>query len=105
MFICGGENIQPEEIEAALKHHPNILEAIVFAEPDPKFGFLPSAIIKVSPHLPLPEETELTSFLADKIARFKRPRHYYPWPEQWTQSGLKISRKQIIAEIACQITQ
>ncbi|HCE51181.1 MAG TPA: o-succinylbenzoate--CoA ligase, partial [Shewanella baltica] len=48
MFICGGENIQPEEIEAALKQHPQIDDAIVFAIPDAQFGNLPAAILRGS---------------------------------------------------------
>ncbi|MFG0454274.1 o-succinylbenzoate--CoA ligase [Shewanella mangrovisoli] len=110
MFISGGENIQPEEIEAALKLHPLIDEAIVFPQPDVTFGQLPAAIIRgdilhsgtvgnntrqeISAI-----EAELEAFLADKIARFKRPRRYYPWPEHAEQTGLKVNRKQLIAAI------
>lgn len=100
MFICGGENIQPEEIEAALKQHPDIDDAIVFAQPDPIFGNLPAAILRggITRNI-VARTTELESFLADKIARFKRPRQYYPWPEDAEQTGLKVSRKALIAHI------
>jgi len=100
MFICGGENIQPEEIEAALKQHPEIDDAIVFAQPDPIFGNLPAAIIRGSITRNIGAKTaELEAFLADKIARFKRPRHYYPWPEDSEQTGLKVNRKTLVAHI------
>ncbi|MGR6504178.1 o-succinylbenzoate--CoA ligase [Shewanella sp. Koi 1] len=110
MFISGGENIQPEEIEAALKLHPLIDEAIVFPQPDVTFGQLPAAIIRgdivrsgtVSSNTSQEMsaiEAELEVFLADKIARFKRPRRYYPWPEHTEQTGLKVNRKQLIAAI------
>lgn len=110
MFISGGENIQPEEIEAALKLHPLIDEAIVFPQPDVTFGQLPAAIIRgdilrsgtvgnnTSQEIRA-IEAELEVFLADKIARFKRPRRYYPWPEHAEQTGLKVNRKQLIAAI------
>uniref|UniRef100_Q0HPY5 O-succinylbenzoate-CoA ligase n=1 Tax=Shewanella sp. (strain MR-7) TaxID=60481 RepID=Q0HPY5_SHESR len=110
MFISGGENIQPEEIEAALKLHPLIDEAIVFPQPDVTFGQLPAAIIRgdivrsgtvgnnTSQEISA-IEAELEVFLADKIARFKRPRRYYPWPEHAEQTGLKVNRKQLIAAI------
>lgn len=110
MFISGGENIQPEEIEAALKLHPLIDEAIVFPQPDVTFGQLPTAIIRgdilssgtvgnnTSQEISA-IEAELEVFLADKIARFKRPRRYYPWPEHVEQTGLKVNRKQLIAAI------
>ncbi|WP_252348029.1 AMP-binding protein [Shewanella algae] len=98
MFICGGENIQPEEVEAALKRHPAILDAIVFGEDNPEFGLLPAAILRYR-SIEIPSEAELTAFLADKLARFKRPRHYYPWPQQVAE-GLKVQRKQLIAAVS-----
>ncbi|MCH1926250.1 o-succinylbenzoate--CoA ligase [Shewanella sp. C32] len=97
MFICGGENIQPEEVEAALKLHPQILDAIVFGEANAEFGLLPSAILKTSDGT-LPTDAELTEFLLSKIARFKRPRVYYPWPDGDFQ-GLKVQRKLVINAI------
>lgn len=99
MFISGGENIQPEEIEAALKLHPQIGDAIVFAIADNKFGKLPAATIKIAnDSAGQPAEPELTAFLADKIARFKRPRQYYPWPDI-NSVGIKVVRKQVIAAV------
>lgn len=100
MFICGGENIQPEEIEAALKQHPQIDDAIVFAIPDAQFGNLPAGIIRGSlTHHTESIASELELFLADKIARFKRPRQYYVWPENHEQTGLKVNRKALIANL------
>ncbi|MDT3319667.1 o-succinylbenzoate--CoA ligase [Shewanella sp. SP1S2-4] len=100
MFICGGENIQPEEIEAALKQHPQIDDAIVFAIPDVQFGNLPAAIIRGSlTHHPESIANTLELFLANKIARFKRPRQYYSWPENNEQIGLKVNRKALIANL------
>ncbi|MEI8612779.1 o-succinylbenzoate--CoA ligase [Shewanella sp. PP-He15 brown] len=100
MFICGGENIQPEEIEAALKQHPQIDDAIVFAIPDAQFGNLPAAILHGSlTHHTESIANELELFLAEKIARFKRPRQYYVWPENHEQTGLKVNRKALIANL------
>ncbi|NMH65052.1 AMP-binding protein [Shewanella salipaludis] len=94
-FICGGENIQPEEIENALRLHPAIEEAIVFGEADAEFGLLPSAIIRGE----LPDPAELQGFLQPRIAGFKRPRRYYPWPELADQGSLKLARKRVIATV------
>lgn len=100
MFICGGENIQPEEIETALKQHPLIDDAIVFAEADPTFGNLPAAIVRGSITQDMSTiAAKLEPFLTGKIARFKRPRHFYPWPENAEQTGLKVNRQQLIATI------
>lgn len=91
MFICGGENIQPEEIEAALKRHPEITDAIVFPIPDSEFGFLPAAIINGS----ITDTSSLDDFLRQYVASFKRPRQYFAWPNIESAS-LKVSRKQLI---------
>ncbi len=94
MFVCGGENVQPEEIEAALKRHPQIHDAIVFPIEDNEFGYLPAAIINGSEL----SQQELDEFVCQHIARFKRPRRYYPWPDVQSAS-LKIARKQIIEAV------
>ncbi|WP_065188747.1 o-succinylbenzoate--CoA ligase [Shewanella woodyi] len=103
MFVCGGENVQPEEIEAALKLHPQIDDAIVFPQTDSEFGHLPTAVIKPSLLCTegieqLTASDEFEQFLCDKIARFKRPRLYYPWPEV-ESVGLKVSRKLVIEAV------
>jgi fatty-acyl-CoA synthase len=45
MFISGGENISPEEIEQALMKHPAIAGAICAGIPDPKWGQAPVALV------------------------------------------------------------
>ncbi|WP_394202570.1 o-succinylbenzoate--CoA ligase [Shewanella waksmanii] len=103
MFICGGENIQPEEIEQALCCHPDIDEAIVFAIADDKFGNLPAAIIKGSINQHATLQSYLDEFLSHNLARFKRPRQYFPWPHV-AQTSLKVSRKAIIAAAKQQVS-
>ncbi|MEM1007995.1 MAG: o-succinylbenzoate--CoA ligase, partial [Myxococcota bacterium] len=70
MFISGGENIQPQEIEAALEQHPDILQAIVVDVPDPEFGARPQAFVRSSAKRALSDEN-LEDFLRSRIAAFK----------------------------------
>lgn len=49
MFISGGENIHPEEIEAALLRHPDLASAHVVAVPDDRYGERPVAFISLRP--------------------------------------------------------
>ncbi|QSX40722.1 o-succinylbenzoate--CoA ligase [Shewanella cyperi] len=100
MFVCGGENLQPEEVEAALKQHPEIEEALVFGAEDPEFGLLPQAILRCREGCrnTMPSQAQLDAFLAPRLARFKRPRRYHPWPEL-IDSGLKPNRKALIAAV------
>ncbi|MGI2170156.1 o-succinylbenzoate--CoA ligase [Shewanella sp. MF05960] len=100
MFICGGENVHPEQIEAVLMTHPNVAQAIVFAMPDPIFGYLPAAIIDyVDEHDTEQVNAQLSELIEQKLARFMRPRQYFGWPKQVISSGIKAPRKLIIAAI------
>ena len=105
MFICGGENIHPEEIEAALRAHPDIAQAIVFPEYDAKYSLLPAAIIQFNTTgtgLSAKSIAEIETAITTNIARFKRPRHYYAWPDNIESASLKIPRKKIITAIKTQ---
>ena len=91
MFISGGENIQPEEIEKALLALPGVRQAIVVPVPDVEFGQRPVAFIdRDSPDDNL---NCLRTRLALRLARFKMPERIYPWPAEMTSGGLKVNRR------------
>ena len=73
MFISGGENVYPAEIEGVLATHPGIAEVTVIARPDPRWGEVGLAV--VVPRTPggLSAE-EVIAFCSDKLARYKIPR-------------------------------
>lgn len=85
-FICGGENIQPEEIESVLINFPAVNQAYIIAVADPAFGQRPVAFIdwqdgKI--------ETELLDkYMHNRLAAFKCPIRYFRLPGQ---KGLKVS--------------
>lgn len=91
LFISGGENIQPEEIEQHLLHHPMVEQAIVVPVDDAEFGQRPVALIKCRSPL---VETELVQWLHQKVASFKQPIAYLNWPDD-ADTGLKPSRAQL----------
>jgi len=45
MLISGGLNVYPAEVEAVLRAHPAVAEAVVFGLPDPYWGDLVSAVV------------------------------------------------------------
>jgi O-succinylbenzoic acid--CoA ligase len=112
LFISGGENIHPEEIENALKCHPDIVDALVFPVYDEKFGKLPAAIVRWrensdcalnanevnSSQLSETLGEEIKVFLSTFIASFKCPKRYYPWPNV-DSDGLKVPRRRIIESV------
>ncbi len=83
MFVSGGENIQPQEIEAILTEHPAIAVAVVVPAPDIEFGTRPVAFIEPRANdygFVMPPEAELQQLLASRLARFKHPVRYYRMP-------------------------
>lgn len=73
MFISGGENIFPNEIEAELFNHPAVRECAVVPMPDEKWGEVGCAYVVLSTDVP---ETELHEFLTARLARYKVPKRF-----------------------------
>jgi long-chain acyl-CoA synthetase len=73
MIIAGGVNIFPAEIELALADHPDVVEAAVFGVPEETFGEQVMAVCETRPGSTVRAE-ELLTFIARRLAPFKRPR-------------------------------
>lgn len=98
MFISGGENISPEEIEHTLCGAQGVQKAVVVPVPDPEFGRRPVAFIQGNVKF---EELEL--ILNRELPRFKIPK-YYPWPERIGFHSLKPDRK-LFTELAARLQE
>ena len=97
MFISGGENIHPEEIEKALLSIKGIVEAIVVPKEDKEFGQRPIAFIKFSGD-PLTED-HIIQCLQAQLPRFKIPTAFFPWPQNLISQSLKISRQEFLEKL------
>lgn len=73
MFISGGENVYPREIEQILEEHPQIGQAQVIGIPHQKWGETGRAIIVLKANSDLTEE-EVIDFCQGKLAKFKIPK-------------------------------
>lgn len=73
MFISGGENVYPAEIERALYQHPAVLMCVVIGLPDAKWGEVGRACVVLRPGASA-DETELLDFMAARLAKYKVPR-------------------------------
>jgi fatty-acyl-CoA synthase len=73
MFISGGENIYPTEIEAIVYEHPGVAQCAVIGIPDEKWGEVGCVFIVQRPQQPT-TEAELLTFLREKLARYKVPK-------------------------------
>jgi acyl-CoA synthetase (AMP-forming)/AMP-acid ligase II len=69
----GGEKVYPEEVEAALKGHPDVFDALVVGVPDERFGQHVAAVLAPRPGR-RPTLAELDSFVRESIAGYKVPR-------------------------------
>jgi fatty-acyl-CoA synthase len=75
MYISGGENVYPAEVENALYEHPAIAECAVIGVRDERWGEVGQAFVVVREGHTL-DEDELEAFLEERLARYKRPRSY-----------------------------
>ena len=90
MFISGGENIQPEEIERHLCHIEGIVQAVVVPVKSEEFGARPVAFIQTKEGTRVCEK-KIQSFLRNYLPSFKLPDQIYSWPAT-AQAGLKPDR-------------
>jgi O-succinylbenzoic acid--CoA ligase len=88
LFVSGGENVQPEEVEEALCRLEGVEDAVVVPIPDAEFGFRPVAFIRTAGGDMEPEL--LSRGLERTLPRFKIPVAFYGWPEE--AGGMKVDR-------------
>lgn len=74
MYISGGENVYPAEVEAVLAAHPAILEAAVIGVPDARWGEVGHAHILLRPDQAL-DEAAVRDWSRERLAAYKVPRH------------------------------
>jgi len=91
LFISGGENIQPEEIEEVLRRLEGIDEAVVVPVPDEEFGAKPVAFVRMNDG----EPRNLARELEPLLPRFKIPISFHPWPEE-ARRGMKVDRVALV---------
>jgi fatty-acyl-CoA synthase len=70
MYISGGENVYPAEVEKRINAHPDILESVVVSVPHLKWGEVGHAFIRAKRSIEL---NELRDFLGLQLSRYKQP--------------------------------
>ncbi|MCX2743022.1 long-chain fatty acid--CoA ligase [Mangrovivirga sp. M17] len=94
MFISGGENVYPAEVERRILEHDLVSEAAVIGVPDKKWGEVGKAYIVVRENCNLSEE-EINAFCKDGLAKFKVPKFFIFLHELPKNDTGKIDRKQL----------
>jgi fatty-acyl-CoA synthase len=80
MYISGGENVFPAEVEAALCDCPGVAEAVVVGVPDERWGEVGRAFVVPRPKVML-TETEVAAHARTRLAGYKVPKSIIIVPE------------------------
>jgi long-chain acyl-CoA synthetase len=92
MFVCGGENIFPGEVEKMLETHPDIEQACVVPVPDDVKGHKPVAFCVLRPGASLTED-EVRQYALAKAAAYQHPRRVWFLDALPLASTNKVDRK------------
>jgi len=79
MYISGGSNIYPREIEEKILTHPAVGEVAVLGVPDPVWGEVGVAVCVAREGAKPATEAEMAAFLAPKVPRYKMPKRFFFW--------------------------
>jgi len=77
-IVTGGEKVYPDEVEAELRRHPAVQDAVVIGVEDAKWGQKVVAVIEAKPKFKerMPSAPQLRSFLRERLAGYKVPKEY-----------------------------
>ncbi|MFE0677544.1 acyl-CoA synthetase [Streptomyces sp. NPDC058867] len=70
----GGEKVYPEEVEQALKSHPDVYDALVAGVPDAKWGHHVAAVVQLREGAERPSLTDIQTHCRSRLAGYKIPR-------------------------------
>lgn len=102
MYISGGENVYPVEVERVLLSHPAVKEAVVIGVPDKKWGECGVAFLVADSAL---DTTEVKDFCRDKLAKFKIPSAVVLCEEIPKNDTGKLNRKLLKESYLKELTQ
>jgi len=87
MFIVGGFNAYPAEIERALRRHDKVIDVAVVGVPDERLGEVGVAYVVAEPAL---NGDELLDWVKGRLANFKVPRHVFLVDELPRNASMKV---------------
>jgi fatty-acyl-CoA synthase len=96
IYISGGENVYPAEIERVLRGHPTIEEIAIVGVPDETWGEVGYAFVIPKPGADLTPE-DVIGFCDGKLARYKRPKQVF-FKGDFPRTALGKVRKNILKQ-------
>lgn len=97
MYLRGGENVHPVQVEAVLATHPAVREIAVVPRADAVMGNRGVAVVVPSDPAHPPTLADLRSFAADELARFKLPEELVIVDALPITPGHKLDRRALVA--------
>ncbi|QRG08865.1 AMP-binding protein [Xanthobacter dioxanivorans] len=99
MYISGGSNVYPREVEEKMLTHPAVAEVAILGVPDRMWGEVGVAVCVLREGASVTEE-ELIQFLDGKVARYKLPRRIHFWDALPRSAYGKITKKMVREALA-----
>jgi fatty-acyl-CoA synthase len=94
MYISGGSNVYPREIEEALLTHPAVAEACVVGMPHERWGETGVAALVLSDGVEV-TEAELLAHIEGRLAKYKWPTRFVFWPELPKSGYGKVAKRDV----------
>src|SRR5689334_14512754 len=94
VFISGGENVYPAEVEAVAVQLDEVVDCAVVGVPDERWGEVGTGYVQLRPGAALTEE-RLRAHLQANLARYKVPRRLVFLPELPRNGGGKVARTEL----------
>ena len=98
MYISGGSNVYPREIEEKVLQHPAVAEVAILGMPDRTWGEVGVAVCVLREGAALTEQA-LIAWLESQVTRYKLPKRVVFWDELPKSAYGKITKKLIRAEL------
>jgi fatty-acyl-CoA synthase len=92
MYISGGENVYPAEVEHIIRSHASVAEAAIVGVSDEKWGETGMAFVSLRPGFAAGEE-ELRAYCMGRLAKYKIPKYFKFLKELPKNDAGKIDRK------------
>jgi acyl-CoA synthetase (AMP-forming)/AMP-acid ligase II len=95
MYISGGSNVYPREVEEVLLTHPGVAEVAIVGMPDARWGEIGVAVVVRRPGFEALDANALLAHLDGRSARYRWPQRWHFWAELPKSGYGKILKREI----------
>jgi len=99
MYVRGGYNVYPVEVEAVLSTHPDVAAVAIVPRSDDVMGEIGVAVVVPRDAAHAPALDELRTFAQDRVAAYKLPEALVVRGDLPLTAGEKIDRRALVAEL------